>query len=79
MRNITVSVDDETYRKARERAAALGTSVSALVAQFLKDLAAKDDDTLQLERLEADLRAKVTEFRGGDRLEREALHGRGAP
>ena len=31
MRNITVSVDEDTYRRSRIRAAELDTSVSALV------------------------------------------------
>ncbi|NJM37578.1 MAG: hypothetical protein HC845_06810 [Akkermansiaceae bacterium] len=35
MRNITVKIDDETYRKARIRAANQGTSVSAMVREFL--------------------------------------------
>ena len=35
MRNITVSVDDATYRRARIRAAELDTSVSALVREYL--------------------------------------------
>ena len=38
MRNITVAVDDETYRRSRIRAAELDTSVSALVRGFLQDL-----------------------------------------
>ena len=38
MRNITVSVDEETHRLARIRAAELDTSVSALVRDFLKNL-----------------------------------------
>ena len=36
MKKITVSVDEETYRLARIRAAELGTSVSALVRDYLK-------------------------------------------
>lgn len=40
MRNITVSVDDETYRRSRARAAELDTSVSALVRDYLGTLAA---------------------------------------
>ena len=40
MRNITVSIDEETYRLARIRAAELGTSVSALVRDYLKSLVA---------------------------------------
>ena len=41
MKNITVSVDEETHRLARIRAAELGTSVSALVRGFLKTLVHK--------------------------------------
>jgi hypothetical protein len=36
MKNITIAVDDETYRAARIAAAEQGTSVSALVKQFLQ-------------------------------------------
>jgi len=39
MRNITVSIDGETHRLARIRAAELDTSVSALVRGYLKSLA----------------------------------------
>ena len=39
MKNITVSVDEETHRMARIRAAELDTSVSALVREFLRSLA----------------------------------------
>ena len=42
MRNITVSVDEETHRMARIRAAQLDTSVSALVRDYLRALG-KDD------------------------------------
>ncbi len=38
MRNITVSVDEETHRLARIRAAEMDTSVSALVREYLKSL-----------------------------------------
>ena len=39
MRNITVSVDDDTYRPSRIRAAELGISVSELVRTYLRGLA----------------------------------------
>ena len=48
MRNITVSVDDATYRRARICAAALDTSVSALVRGYLGALTgagSSQDDT----------------------------------
>ena len=35
MKNITLKIDDETYRKARLRAAENGTSVSAMVRKIL--------------------------------------------
>ena len=35
MKNITLKVDDATYRRARIRAAQAGTSVSAMVREFL--------------------------------------------
>ena len=41
MKNITVSVDEETHRMARIRAAELDTSVSALVRGYLRSLVAE--------------------------------------
>ena len=41
MKNITVSLDDETYRRARVIAAQRDMSVSALVKQFLVELASE--------------------------------------
>ena len=38
MKNITVTVPDETYRLARIWAARKGTSVSALVRRFLESM-----------------------------------------
>ena len=38
MKNITVSIDEETHRRARIKAAELGTSVSALVRDYLRSL-----------------------------------------
>jgi hypothetical protein len=42
MKNVTIALDDETHRKARIRAAELGTSLSALVKDYLNALAASD-------------------------------------
>ena len=39
MKKITVTVDDQTYRRARARAAQLNTTVSELVRSYLRDLA----------------------------------------
>ena len=38
MKNVTIALDDDTHRKARIRAAELGTSLSALVKDYLSGL-----------------------------------------
>jgi hypothetical protein len=76
VKNITVSIDDETYRRARIRAAERDTSVSALVRRFLLELAADESDTERLKREERDLRARIAKFTAGNRLRREAAHER---
>ena len=76
MKNITVSLDDETYRRARIRAAELDTSVSALVRRYLVDLAGADTEFERLEKLERALRERIKSFRAGDRLSRDELHQR---
>lgn len=77
MKNITVSVDDETYRRARMKAAERDTSVSALVRRFLAELAAGESDAERLKRQERDIRAQIGVFRASDRLPRDQLHERG--
>ncbi|MBZ9604795.1 hypothetical protein [Phyllobacterium chamaecytisi] len=77
MKNITVSVDDDIYRRARMKAAEQDTSVSALVRQFLSDIATIETEAERLRREEAVLRASVKLFRAGDRLSRDKLHDRG--
>jgi hypothetical protein len=52
MKNLTVSLDDETYRRARMIAAQRDTSVSALVKRFLLDLASGESETERLKRQE---------------------------
>ena len=76
MKNITVSVDDETYRRARVRAAEQDTSVSALVKRFLIELAQDESDADRLRREERALRAQIKTFRASDRLPRDDAHER---
>lgn len=52
MKNITLKVDDETYRKARIRAAQAGTSVSAMVRAFL-NREEHEEDARETKRIEA--------------------------
>lgn len=76
MRNITVSVDDETYRRARVAAAERDTSVSALVKAYLEQLASHETEIERLKRQEREIRSKIAVFNRGDRLSREDLHSR---
>jgi hypothetical protein len=77
MKNITVSVDDETYRRARIKAAERETSISALVKRFLVQLASEEGAAGLLEREERELRARIGVFKAGDRLSRDDAHRRG--
>jgi plasmid stability protein len=77
MKNITVSVDDETYRRARIRAAEQETSVSALVKRFLSELASSESDYERLKREEKELRARIHGFSACDRMSRDEVHERG--
>ena len=45
MKNVTIALDDETHRNARIRAAELGTSLSAMVKDYLTTLALGDAPT----------------------------------
>jgi len=76
MKNITVSLDDETYRRARMIAAQRDTSVSALVKRFLIELASGETRFERLKRQERELRERVTAFRASDQLSREEVHTR---
>jgi hypothetical protein len=76
VKNITVTVDDEVYRRARIKAAERDTSVSALVRQFLVDLAQDGSEFERLERLEGVLREQITDFDGSNRLSRDQIHER---
>jgi plasmid stability protein len=78
MKNITVSLDEEIYRRARIKAAERDTSVSALVKGFLVALASEEPASQALEREERELRARIRSFSAGNRLSRDDAHGRDA-
>jgi len=77
MKNITVSLDDETYRKARMMAAELDTSVSALVKRYLTELGSGETEFARLKREEQALRAQVPAgFSAKHNLPRDKLYDR---
>lgn len=91
MKNITVSVDEETHRLARIRAAERDMSVSALVRDFLRRLATGRVDgstasesrmdvdelrRLRLREILADIRVASRGFKAADNIPRDELHDR---
>jgi plasmid stability protein len=66
MKNITLKIDDETHTKARVLAAKRGTSISAMVKEFLlKETSQSDSEAERIAALEAllsrsDARAKAS-------------------
>lgn len=94
MRNITVTVDEETHRLARVRAAELDTSVSALVRTLLRNLvreparpAGSASRVVETERERSrrireevldDIRATRGGFQASDNVSRVELHERRA-
>jgi hypothetical protein len=79
MSNITISVDDITYRTARIVAAERGISVSALVRDYLQSLRPSPNaaDLAALVKT-FDWAASTGNFSAGDRLSREDIHDRSA-
>ena len=76
MKNITVTVPDDVYRNARIRAAERGTSVSALVAEYLRSLSLREAEFSRLEAQQQQLQREIRRFRARDRLDRGQLHDR---
>ena len=87
MKNITVSVDDETHRIAQLRAAEMDTSVSDLVREYLRTLADERDAVSETERdrrrqlmnqVIENIAATRPNFSASDNLTREELYDRAA-
>lgn len=82
MKNITVTVDDALYQRARIKAAERGTTVSAMVREFLEGMV---EERARFERMkEAQnaliqrIRAEHLGFSAAERLTRDELHRRDA-
>lgn len=78
MKNITVSVPDEVYRRARIQAAERGTSVSALVRDHLEKVTSAETKFEQLKRLQDEVIDSIHSFSAADRLSRDEIHDRDA-
>lgn len=78
MKNVTVSLDDATYRNARRRAAEADRSLSSVVRELLQKYGADESEFDRLAREEDEIRARIKDFDGGKRMTREELYDRDA-
>lgn len=76
MKNVTVSVPDDVYRAARVRAAEEGSSLSALVAGYLRSLSENEADFARLEAQQKRIQAEIEGFSARHNVDRDALHDR---
>jgi hypothetical protein len=82
MRNITIALDDDTYFRIEKEAELKNTSV----VEFAKSALLKASTTWtspvspqefkRLEQLEAEIRAKITDFSASENIPREDLYDR---
>lgn len=78
MPNLTIAIDEETYRAARMKAAVQGLSISAMVKRYLIELTAQDARFASLAQEEEAIRARIEGFDASDRLARNELYRDGA-
>lgn len=71
--NITLSIDDRVVARAREKAAALGTSLNQLVRDYLEQLGGAGDPERSIEEF---TRLSGSGSSRGWRFDRDALHDR---
>ncbi len=73
--NITLSVDDEVIRRARQKAEVLGTSVNQLVRDYLEQLTGTSDRVANAEEFARLSRLSHGNSRGW-KFNREEIHER---
>jgi hypothetical protein len=78
VRNVTISLPEDAYRRARILAAERDMSLSALVRDLLMKAGSRDSDFERRRALQAQVLASIESFRAGDRLSREEVHDRDA-
>lgn len=82
MKNITVTVDDDLYYRARVRAAERRSTVSAMVREFLLRIVEESSAFEILQREQNELIERIQAAHAGlaasDRLGRDEVHDRDA-
>ena len=76
MANLTISIDDQLLRRARVRAARLGTSVNAVLRDYMRAWAGEEDERRQAVDSLLRRSSRAQSARGGKHWTRESLHER---
>jgi hypothetical protein len=76
MKNITLSVDDEVIAAVRRYAAEQGSSLNALVREYLGRLAEREDRARTARKRIRELSEQSTARIGDERWSRDELHER---
>lgn len=78
MKEISVKIDDELYRRASRKVGDLEAEVSQHVAEYLESLNGDDDAIFDARTRMADLFSATRNFGVGVRPSREEMHERGS-
>lgn len=73
-----MTVEDSLYGRAKVAAAMRSTSLSALVREYLIQLAHGDEELKRRKQLQHAVLTRITNFRTADRVTREEAHSRHA-
>ena len=76
MANLTITVDDDLLKRARIRALEQGSSVNAILRQYLESFAGRDEVRKKAVRDLLRLASRARSGRGGRSWTREELHER---
>jgi plasmid stability protein len=76
VKNITVSLPEDVYRRARVKAAERDTSVSALVREFLLSIGDAESDFERRKRLQDEVLGSIRSFQAASRMKRDEVHRR---
>ena len=74
MKEISIKIDDELYRRASRKVADLETEVNQHVTEYLEAINGDDDALLEARTHMAELFAATGEFGVGVRPSREEMH-----
>ena len=76
MANLTITVDDQLLRRARVRAAQLGTSVNAVLRDYMESWAGGSEEKTAAVRSLLEQASRARSGSGGRRWTRDELHER---